>query len=98
MNYQVDFPNSDQLKDAPIMISISFLAFIFCRSTVSKPNLARSDLLLEGKLNSRTKFRGAPFLIEAEAVKTQHDKVFTIRTFVTNNSFFLRKQSWDRRP
>ena len=51
--------NSDQLKDAPIMISISFLAFILCRSTVSKPNLARSDLLLEGKLNSRTKFRGA---------------------------------------
>ena len=50
--------NSYQLKDAPIMISISFLAFILCRSTVSKPNLARSDLLLEGKLKSRLRFRG----------------------------------------
>ena len=49
---------SDQLKDT-IMISISFLVFILCRTTGSKPNLARSDLLLEGKLNSRTKFRGA---------------------------------------
>ena len=50
--------NSDQLKDTTIMISISFLVFILCRTTGSKPNLARSDLLLEGKLNSRTKFRG----------------------------------------
>ena len=50
--------NSDQLKDT-IMISISFLVFILCRTTGSKPNLPRSDLLLEGKLNSRTKFRGA---------------------------------------
>ena len=49
--------NSDQLKDT-IMISISFLVFILCRTTGSKPNLPRSDLLLEGKLNSRTKFRG----------------------------------------
>ena len=49
--------NSDQLKDT-IMISISFLVFILCRTTGSKPNLARSDLLLEGKLNSRTKFQG----------------------------------------
>ena len=64
MNYPVDFPNSDQLKDAPIMISISFLAFILCRSTVSKPNLARSDLLLEGKLNSRTKFQGVLLVID----------------------------------
>ena len=42
-NYPVDFSNkfsnSDQLKAAPIMISISFLAFIFCRNTGSKPNL-----------------------------------------------------------
>ena len=52
--------NSDQLQDAPIMISISFLAFILCRSTVSKPNLARSVLLLEGKLKSRTRFQGVP--------------------------------------
>ena len=50
--------NSDQLKDTTIMISISFLVFILCRTTGSKPNLPRSDLLLEGKLNSRTKFRG----------------------------------------
>ena len=51
--------DSDQLKDTTIMISISFLVFILCRTTGSKPNLPRSDLLLEGKLNSRTKFRGA---------------------------------------
>ena len=50
--------DSDQLKDTTIMISISFLVFILCRTTGSKPNLACSDLLLEGKLNSRTKFRG----------------------------------------
>ena len=50
--------NSDQLKDELIMIPISFLAFILCRSTVYKPNLARSVLLLEGKLNSRSKFQG----------------------------------------
>ena len=55
--------NSDQLKDTTIMISISFLVFILCRTTGSKPNLARSDLLLEGKLNSRTKFRGAAFVV-----------------------------------
>ena len=53
--------NSDQLKDT-IMISISFLVFILCRTTGSKPNLPRSDLLLEGKLNSWTKFRGVPLL------------------------------------
>ena len=50
--------DSDQLKDTTIMIFISFLVFILCRTTGSKPNLPRSDLLLEGKLNSRTKFRG----------------------------------------
>ena len=57
--------NSDQLKDASIMISNSFLAFILYRSTVYKPNLTRCDLLLGGKLNSRIKFQGG-LLIDSD--------------------------------
>ena len=67
--------NSDQLKDTTIMISISFLAFILCRSTVSKPNLARSDLLLEGKLNSRTKFRGGVLMTRKVTTKERRGEV-----------------------
>ena len=43
--------NSDQLKDASIMNSNSFLAFILCRSTVSKPNLTSPAAICYQKVN-----------------------------------------------